>query len=321
MNDFLSYAIQKLNRSKEITPTSLAWNVIPKFNAIFRNGTIADREKLLSGFLGETDKDEVLSVATRLHRIQTATTKKLFDKIKDNLIISERCVVGIIDSEHREYTGLLASKLLGEYKKITFVLRPINSTQYSGSMRSLFPTIKIINESRLAKAEGHSCASGLIMPKANLKRLLKYLDKQLINDVACDTIDVVANINTNDITTKLCSICQSNNDIWSSGGGGVVEPTFHIIMQVSKSQVNLYKKKTTTLKITEKDVSFIKFKLSDKEVEEIEKYDKFTFEAIVTLGINEWNGHIAPQAMIKEYEITPVKEYGIAEEDDWMDFF
>ena len=289
MNDFLSYAIQKLNRSKEITPTSLAWNVIPKFNAVFRNGTVADREKLLSGFLGETDKDEVLSVATRLHRIQTATTKKLFDEIKDNLIISERCVVGIIDSEHKEYTGLLASKLLGEHKKIAFVLRPMNLTQYSGSVRSLFPIIKIINESRFAKAEGHPCASGIIIPKANLERLLKYLDKQLINNATCDTLDVTANIDVNNITTKLCSVCQNNNDIWSSSGGGVVEPTFHVTMQVSKSQVNLYKKKTTTLKITEKGVSFIKFKLSDKEVEEIEKYDKFTFEAIITLGINEWH--------------------------------
>lgn len=322
MNDFLSYAIQKLNRSEEITPTSLAWNVIPKFNSIFRNGTVADREKLLSGFLGEADKDEVLSVATRLHRVQTETTKKLFDEVKDSLIISERCVVGIVDSEHKEYTGLLASKLLGEYKKVAFVLRPVNPTQYSGSMRSPFPIASIINESRLAKAEGHECASGLIMPKANLKKLLKYLDSHLTNDVICDTIDVTARLTPQQINLPLCMNCEEYKDMWGSAGSGVVEPTFYVKFTCYQNWVRLFRKKTTTGKISAYGVDFIKFRLSEEQSAEWEKYDKFTFEAIVTLCTNEWNGRYYPQAMIQQYEIAPKsKVKSLADDDDWRDLF
>ena len=45
--------------------------------------------------------------------------------------------------------------------------------------------------------------------------------------------------------------------------------------------------------------------------------DKCKIEAIVTLDVNVWNGHIMPQAKIESWEITPLEE----EEINWQDWF
>ena len=53
MNEFLTYIVNKLGRGEPPNPTNIAWNISPKVNAVFRNGSKDDKITLLQGFVGD----------------------------------------------------------------------------------------------------------------------------------------------------------------------------------------------------------------------------------------------------------------------------
>lgn len=319
----LNELVQTLNYKGETDPHGFSFGCIPPINALCRSNDQEGKRIFFESLVGECDMAGGIAVLRKAVKEQREIVDEIMSTIREGGIDNEhKATVGFIENEQANYTGLVANKMLSFMNKPAFILRPVNPTQYSGSMRSPFPIASIINESRLAKAEGHECASGLIMPKANLKKLLKYLDLHLTNDVICDTIDVTARIAPKQITTQLCHVCENNKDMWGSSGSGIVEPTFYVKFTTYSKDVNIYRKKTNTGKISAYGVDFIKFKLSEEDIAEWTKYDKFTFEAIVTLCTNEWNGRVYPQAMIQQWEVTPVsKVKSLAEDEDWRDLF
>ena len=163
MNEFLTYMVEKLGKGKPPSPTNIAWNVAPKINAVFRNGTQDDCRILLDGLLGDVDKDDCLKLATRCHNKQTREVKALFDTAVDKLNIYKNCVVAMIDNEYKEYTGLLANKLMSKYNKTAFVFRKLDPCTLSGSYRSPVDIIDLLNDSGLIKAQGHGCAAGCFL--------------------------------------------------------------------------------------------------------------------------------------------------------------
>lgn len=318
----LNELIQTLNYKGETDPHGFSFGCIPPINALCRSNDQEGKHIFFESLVGECDMAGGITVLRKAVNEQRKAVDEIMSKVSEDMDNEHKAAVGFIENEQANYTGLVANKMLSLVNKPSFVLRPVNTTQYSGSMRSPFPIASIINESRLAKAEGHECASGLIMPKANLKKLLKYLDSHLTNDVICDTIDVTARLTPQQINLPLCMNCEEYKDMWGSAGSGVVEPTFYVKFTCYQNWVRLFRKKTTTGKISAYGVDFIKFRLSEEQSAEWEKYDKFTFEAIVTLCTNEWNGRYYPQAMIQQYEIVPKsKVKSLADDDDWRDLF
>lgn len=318
----LNELVQTLNYKGEIDPHGFSFGCIPPINALCRSNDQEGKRIFFESLVGECDMAGGIAVLRKAVNEQRKAVDEIMSKVSEDMDNEHKAAVGFIENEQANYTGLVANKMLSLVNKPSFVLRPVNPTQYSGSMRSPFPIASIINESRLAKAEGHECASGLIMPKANLKKLLKYLDSHLTNDVICDTIDVTAKLSPQQINLPLCMNCEEYRDMWGSVGSGVVEPTFYVKFTCYQNWVRLFRKKTTTGKISAYGVDFIKFRLSEEQSAEWEKYDKFTFEAIVTLCTNEWNGRYYPQAMIQQYEIAPKsKVKSLADDDDWRDLF
>ena len=65
MNEFLTYMVEKLGKGKPPSPTNIAWNVAPKINAVFRNGTQDDCRTLLDGLLGEVDITKIRHIVFR----------------------------------------------------------------------------------------------------------------------------------------------------------------------------------------------------------------------------------------------------------------
>nr|DAH10610.1 MAG TPA: single-stranded-DNA-specific exonuclease RecJ [Caudoviricetes sp.] len=318
----LNELVQTLNYKGETDPHGFSFGCIPPINALCRSNDQEGKRVFFESLVGECDMAGGIAVLRKAVNEQRKTVDEIMSTIKEDMNNEHKATVGFIENEQANYTGLVANKMLSLVNKPSFILRPVNPTQYSGSMRSPFPIASIINESRLAKAEGHECASGLIMPKANLKKLLKYLDSHLTNDVICDTIDVTAKLSPQQINLPLCMNCEEYKDMWGSAGSGVVEPVFYVKFTCYQNWVRLFRKKTTTGKISAYGVDFIKFRLSEEQSAEWEKYDKFTFEAIVTLCTNEWNGRYYPQAMIQQYEIMPKsKVRSLADNDDWRDLF
>lgn len=311
MNDFLTYMVEKLGKSKPPSPTNISWNVAPKINAVFRNGTIEDRKLLINGFLGQVDPDTAIKVATRCHSKQTREVKTLFDAAVDNLNIYKNCVVAMIDNKYKEYTGLLANKLMSKYNKTAFVFRKLDPCTLSGSYRSPVNIIDLLNDSGLIKAQGHGCAAGCFLKVSNAKRFIKWFDEQQI-DMA-GVIEVAASIKPSQITHALCQICVDNEGMF---GQGCPRPLFHCTL--TNPQIYVYRNRSTTVKLVQDGIEFIKFFVNNEEASQFESAQGKSIEVVVSLGLNEYNGQIKPQAIIERYEIIDKPKEN---EIDWSEYF
>ena len=136
--------------------------------------------------------------------------------------------------------------------------------------------------------------------------------------------NVTACLNPGDITLPLCHACQDNMMIWSgSESANVPQPKFYLSIDVSPSDVSVFKKKTTTVKIVNDGVNLLKFRVA-KDVADSLQSGQNKIELIATLEVNEWNGNFTPQANIEEWEITPKEkkeEFIDNSEFDWDEVF
>lgn len=310
MNEFLTYIVNKLGRGEPPTPTNIAWNISPKVNAVFRNGSKDDKIALLQGFVGEIGPDQALKVATRCHRRQTEEVKAIFAQCDESCIEHKNSVVAFIDNRYKEYTGLIAAKFMSKYNKVAFVLRKPDPTSISGSFRSPVDILDLINSSGYANSRGHGQAAGFICKAANLERFLNWFDKQDLSEFTGE-IAVTAKLTPKIITTKLCHVCEKHEDIW---GHGIPEPTFYIKADINESNVQVFEKKTTTIKISVQGVDFLLFMAKPEDVKTLTKNGSKRLEMIVTLSTNTWNSVTKPQGKIKQYEVSNI-------EDNWeVDF-
>lgn len=313
MNDFLTYMVNKLGRGEPPTPTNIAWNISPKVNAVFRNGTKDDKITLLQGFVGDVEPDQALKIATRCHRQQTEEVKEIFAECDKNCIEHQNSVVAFIDNQHKEYTGLIAAKFMSKYNKPAFVLRKPDPTNYSGSLRSPTGILEIINEGGLVSCRGHESAAGIAIKASNLERFFDWFDEQDLNELSGAT-PVTAILTTKQITNKLCKACEDYKCIW---GHGVPEPTFYINAEIDETNVQVFEKRTTTVKITANGVDFLLFMAIPEQVDELTRKGKKNLSLIVTLSTNEWNGVVKPQGKIKQFEVGKVEN----KEESWEDDF
>lgn len=311
MNKFLTYMVEKLGKGKPPTPTNIAWNVTPKINAVFRNGTQDDRRTLLDGFLGKETPETALKVATKCHNRQTREVKSLYDDAVNRLNIYKNCVIAMIDNEHKEYTGLLANKLMSKYNKTAFVFRQLDPRTLSGSYRSPVDIIDLLNNSGLITAQGHGCAAGCFLKMSNAKKFVAWFDEQNI-DLSGD-IQVTAHIEPKDITYNLCKTVCDNEGLF---GQGVPKPLFHLTL--NSPQIYIYRNRSTTVKLVQDDIELVKFFVSNDDLALFEQANGKSIEVVVSLGLNEYNGETKPQAIIERFEI--IDEQG-SNEINWEEIF
>ena len=313
MNEFLTYMVKKLGRGGLPTPTNIAWNISPKVNSVFRNGSKEDKNTLFNGFIGETSYDEALKVATRCHRRQTEEVKAIFAECDKNCIEHQNSVVAFIDNQYKEYTGLIAAKFMSKYNKVAFILRKPDPTNISGSFRSPVDILDLINDSGYASARGHGQAAGFMCKASNLERFFDWFDNQDLSELAGE-IPVTAVLTPKQITNKLCKACEEYEDIW---GHGIPEPTFYINTEIDETNVQVFEKRTTTVKITVNDVDFLLFMATPEQVDRLTQKGRKSLSLIVTLSTNEWNGVVKPQGKIKQFEVSKVKDKDESWEDDF----
>ena len=305
--------VNKLGRGEPPTPTNIAWNISPKVNAVFRNGTKDDKITLLQGFIGDIEPDQALKVATHCHRRQTKEVKAIFTECDENCIEYKDSVVAFIDNQYKEYTGLIAAKFMSKYNKVAFVLRKLDSTSISGSLRSSTNVLEIINKGGLASCRGHGQACGIAIKASNLERCFDWFDNQDLSELSSET-PVTAVLTPKQITNKLCKTCEDYKDIW---GHGVPEPTFYINTEIDETNVQVFEKRTTTVKITVNNVDFLLFMATPEQVDELTQKGKKSLSLIVTLSTNEWNGVVKPQGKIKQFEVGKIEDKDESWEDDF----
>lgn len=296
--------------SKGVNPEGLAWGTNPPINALTRGNNFEDKVKFFEAMVGIEEPKVALTVARRAHRIQTEEVKRIMAEVDTNIDNSHKVIIAYCDPKDKNYTGLVANKLMSKYGKPIILLRQATTTTWSGSIRSTIDLASKINKTGLATCQGHEQACGILVKKSNLSKLTQFLDTLDLS--ATPSIPVTASILPKQITPTLCRICEDNKILW---GHGLPAPTWHIKGRIDSNSIQFFEKRTTTIKFTIDGVAFLKFMASEADVEVFKSNPK-TIEMVVTLGTNEWNGVVSCQGIVDRYEVVEEDE-----NDDWMEAF
>ena len=303
----LELMFTKFNR-KGNNPIGVSWGAAPPINSLCRGDDQQAKMDFFMALIGKGDMDEGISIARKAHNEQTKIVKTIYQEIEPDLDQSHKVVIGYTTEEYKGYTGLIANKITGNFGKPALVLRELNSTTWSGSLRSPVDISDKINESKLAKCQGHLSAAGIFLKKSNLNRLIKWFDA-----LPLDTDperQVTAILKPSQVTLLLCHACSDDMVLWgSSDGNKIVQPKFYLEFETSPSDVQVFVKKTTTVKIIKDGVAFLKFQASQDEVDKLTK-SKAKVSMIVTLGVNEWNGIESPQGTVESWKVEKIEEDG-----------
>ena len=308
----LELMFAKFNR-KGNNPIGVSWGTAPPINSLCRGDDQQAKIDFFMALVGKGDMDNGVSVARKAHNEQSKIVKTIYEEIEPDLDRRHKVMIGYTTEEYKGYTGLIANKITGNFGKPALVLRELNSTTWSGSLRSPVDIADKINESKLAKCQGHLSAAGIFLKKSNLNRLIKWFDT-----LPLDTNperQVTAILKPNQIALPLCHACSDDMVLWgASDGNKIVQPKFYLEFETSPSNVQVFVKKTTTVKITKDGVSFLKFQCDDKTAQLLQR-ERCKVAMIVTLGVNEWNGVESPQAIIDTWEIEKIEEDGFNFDD------
>lgn len=302
-----------------VNPTGYSWAMIPLINAICRQEKIDDKRKLFDAMSGHGDIDEAIKMCKAAHRHQADEVKQLMEEIEPTLDLSHKVAVGYAKPQDANLIGLVANKFMSKYHKPIILLRPMNTTTWSGSFRSPVPLNEIINNSGYGRALGHDFAAGVYVKKADLPKLIDYLDTIDFPDEP--EIEVTACLNASDVNVKMCQMCEDNKELY---GTGVPEPTFFFQGIIYPENVQMFKKRTTTIKVALDGMDFLMFMANQDQI------DDFTFSGpklvniVATLSTNTWNNVTTKQGKIKNYSLEKVKELdnvADAMNENWEDDF
>lgn len=310
----LELMFTKFNR-KGNNPIGVSWGTAPPINSLCRGDNQQAKIDFFMALVGKGDMDEGISIARKAHNKQTKIVKTIYQEIEPDLDQSHKVVIGYTTEEYKGYTGLIANKITGNFGKPALVLRELNSTTWSGSLRSPVDIADKINESKLAKCQGHLSAAGIFLKKSNLNRLIKWFDA-----LPLDTNperQVTAILKPKQITLPLCHACSDDMVLWgASDGNKIVQPKFYLEFETSPRDIQVFVKKTTTVKITKSGASFLKFQCDDETVQLLQR-ERCKVTMIVTLGVNEWNGVESPQGTVESWEVEKIEDEGL----NWEDIF
>lgn len=296
-----------------VNPTGYSWAMIPLINAICRQEKIDDKRRLFDAMSGHGDIDEAIKMCKSAHRLQADEVKQIMEEVEPTLDLNHKVVIGYAKPQDANLIGLVANKFMSKYHKPIILLRPMNTTTWSGSFRSPVPLNEIINNSGYGRALGHDFAAGVYVKKADLPKLIDYLDTIDFPDEP--EIEVTACLDASDVNVKMCQMCEDNKELY---GTGVPEPTFFFQGVIYPENVQMFKKRTTTIKVTLDGMDFLMFMANQDQI------DDFTFSGpkliniVATLSTNTWNNVTTKQGKVKNYSLDKVE---VEADGNWEDDF
>lgn len=295
-NPFIKYALEKLCY-RGVCPEGVAFGIAPLGNALSRQEDSASKLLFFDALVGKIKPEDAVTAMKGVKSKQDYQVRKLMGAMEPELDMGHKVLFGFANPDSKNYLGLVANKVCSKYGKPTFMLREANSTTWSGSMRSPIDLLETINQSGLAKCQGHDAACGIIIKKSKLKRFAKFMDGLELETEP--SVDVAASITPEAITLRLAKLCASNAILW---GKDVPKPKFHVRLDCPQSYV--YHGRTTTAKLVAGGIDFMRFFASADDADALQAVSNQAVDVIATLSLNEYNGVVKPQAIVESYEVT-----------------
>ena len=329
---------QAYSIGETVTPIGVAFYIAPLINATIRVGTQNEKEVMFKAMLnhcaydmipstkrGEKGKTEAVVVqavrnATNVRNRQKKARDNGFEYVEqiiaaNNLDKNKIIVVQVSEDLDKNLTGLIANQLMAKYQKPVLLVRETDEGLLQGSARgydkSELKDLKsfLLESGFMEYAEGHASAMGVGIYKDKVNALVDYSNTVLANYDFSACYDVDYEYMSNDFKAQDIIDIGSMKSLW---GKGVDEATVVIKgIKITSNNITLMSaNKNPTIKITlQNGTSLIKFGASQSEFESLKSSGYTEIDVIGTCAINEWQGMITPQILIKDYEVVGKQDY------------
>lgn len=331
-NYFLKALCEKQSYSMggKVTPTTIAFYITPLINAMIRTGSMEEKQRCFEAFIDghkmvESHKRgakgtyeelaiesarECVNARAKQNRILEKVAEQLEIKIaKHDLLENKILFIRLEDEDFPpELNGLVAMKLSSKYKKPTIVARLGEDGEIKGSLRGLNDSELVsfkdfLEESNLTTfTAGHPNAAGVGILDKNLSALHEYANSKLADiDFGESWYEVnFERIAADSDITDIIYDVAAHEDVW---GQHCPEPLIYVKdINITKNDIRIMGKDSSTLKIEKFGISYIKFHAKDM-IEELSKYDEIKLEIVGRANLNTWMGRTTPQIFITNYEI------------------
>ena len=332
-NFFFNILIEKQSYSmnNKITPTTVAFYIVPMINAMIRVGTQDEKERLFLAFIdGEKlvecnkrgAKGTMERVAVESAR-ECTNAKSRQDKIKEKIVDSLDIKIhknGLLDNKilfvrldddddfPPELNGLVAMQLASKYNKPTIIARLNEEGFIRGSARGLnkseLKSFKdFLNNSHMFEyTVGHDNAFGVSINNNNLFNLHQYANQELENiDFGINVYNVDFVREAKDIDIDKIIIDLSKYDyIWGQNNPEALIYISNIFIR--NTDVQIIGKNKDTVKFEKKGIVYIKFH-AKSIIEQLNQYDEMRLNIVGKANLNQWMGREVPQIFIEDLEV------------------
>ena len=299
VNPFLRVMCDNFISDLETTPTTLAWNVIPKINAVCRSSAMDLKTELFDALAMNYYDKTLINRIIECHTKQRNETNRLYEKALKVKPIGDN--VKIFEFENTPYTGLIATKLVDHYGCPCMVVHANYNGEYTGSLRSPCPMRSKLQSSGLMTiCAGHEQSCGVGWKTKDTEQLSSFC-RQL--DLTPAPKTVMYSTDSVLMPSNIFTIVEEGKDLW---GHGIDEPTIHISgVIINGKHIKELGENKTTIKFLYGDIEFIMFFCSAKKKERINvgKDIMMEMEIIGTPTINTFRDKETKQIIIKDWEI------------------
>lgn len=329
---------QAYSIGETVTPIGVAFYIAPLINATIRVGTQNEKEVMFKAMLnhcaydmipstkrGEKGKTETIVTqavrnATNVRNRQKKARDNGFEYVEqiiaaNNLDKNKIIVVQVSEDLDKNLTGLIANQLMAKYQKPVLLVRETDEGLLQGSARgydkSELKDLKsfLLESGFMEYAEGHAAAMGVGIYKDKVNALVDYSNTVLANYDFSACYDVDYEYMSNDFKAQDIIDIGSMKSLWGKG----VDEAMVVIkgIKITSNNITLMSaNKNPTIKITlQNGTSLIKFGASQSEFETLKSSGYTEIDVIGTCVINEWQGMITPQILIKDYEVVGKQDY------------
>lgn len=302
--------------------STISYDVAPSLNAIIRIGSVEEQQELFKALVckedalvtmnvrgkGEvemTTTESIKLISDRLKGRQTRQIKKALED-ENTIVITQNLPFTIVifdNEEHKNLSGLIASKIVEKYNKPAIVVCEKEDGYYGSARTSdYFPEFRsyLARTNMFKYALGHEGAFGCAITKGCLSKLTVSLLNTTLGDDAY-LVDK-SYIDGYVPATDIYAIAEMKS-LWCKG---FEEPLFHVrLKDVHQANISVIGKNKDTLKFKYNYIEFIKFKCTPEEITSVIGEKPVDIELVGKFDVNEWNGRTTPQVKVVDMEVKP----------------
>ena len=321
-----------------ISPTNVSFFIAPLVNATIRAGSKEEKDQMFRAIIDDGTSEvfyerkkeneslikNTIRMMKRVRQQQNkevdASVEVIREKIEEkNLLDNKILIVDVGDSLDKNYTGLVANRLLNSND----VKRPVMLLRYnqqhdsmSGSARGyskghIKDFKQFIEDSGYFSFQaGHSNAFGCSTSLDKLIEFNEYVNEKYKDvDFGSSEYEVDFIIPSKNLQSNVIREIDNNKHLW---GREVDEPIIAIEkVEVERRRIGVIGQNKNVIKFGYKGIEYIKFGADKSEVDALTSgspMDMLTFNVIGKCSINEFRGNKTPQIIIEDYEIVETKE-------------